>query len=255
MFDSEWGTTLIAVVALGSFWIHMLLIAGAAWLDWRDLGRLGRAAVQTGVVRSGRGPDRALARNVVAQIGRSKGDGVIHFSDASHRSELFGGVVELDGGRELELGPSTELAVWPALDRRRRAAAGPESAATLKAAQASARRARGWARDVVVELGPGDRVFVAGRPEGPGMILAAIDPRRWIAGKRWLILGFVLADLALAAACTVLILWPPLFDWVSMLGAGAALGVFLGMQPVGVALQEAVRTPDRAYLRGRWSAG
>jgi hypothetical protein len=56
----------------------------------------------------------------------------------------------------------------------------------------------------------------------------------------------------LAAACTVAILWPPLFGWISGLGAAAALGLFLGVQPVGVALRDAVRTPDRAYLRGRW---
>jgi hypothetical protein len=47
-------------------------------------------------------------------------------------------------------------------------------------------------------------------------------------------------------------LWTPMFGLVSMLGAAAALGVFLGVQPLGVAVNEAVRTPDRAYLRGRW---
>jgi hypothetical protein len=59
---------------------------------------------------------------------------------------------------------------------------------------------------------------------------------------------------AVAAACTLVAVWPPLFDGVSMLGAGAALGFFLGVQPLGVSLNESTRTPDRAYLRGTWMA-
>ena len=62
----------------------------------------------------------------------------------------------------------------------------------------------------------------------------------------------ILAELLVAGLCTVLVLWPPVFGWVSMLGAAASLGFFLGVQPLGVSLNEAVRTPDRAYLRGSW---
>ncbi|MFO7567238.1 MAG: hypothetical protein R6X02_31630 [Enhygromyxa sp.] len=248
----ELSRELIGAVALGFFWVHTLLIAGAAWLDFRALGRLGRAPVRAGIVRSGQGPGGALGRNVVEQIGRSKGDGVIHFSDAAHRSELFGGVVELDEGGELELGPlgEGEIAVWPAAARRLEVAA-PESPEAITAALSEARRARGFARRVEVGIDPGDRVFVV-EQDGAPRIVTAVDPRRWIASKRGLIGGFIIAELALAGACTSAILWPPLFDWVSMLGAAAALGLFLGVQPIGVALQDAVRTPDRAYLRGRW---
>ena len=252
------ATQIIAALALGLFWIHTLLIAAAACLDFRELGRLGRgrlgrgrlprARVRAGVVRSGRGPAGVLARNVVEQVGRGKGDGVVHFSDAGHRSEVFGGVVELDG-HELELSASMDIAVWPDLDHRAQAAA-RDSASLDDGARDSARRARGWPRSVEVAIGPGDRVFVVG-PDSEPTIIAAIDPRRWIAGKRLLIVGFVFAELALAVGCTVLMLWPPLFDWVSMIGAAAALGLFLGVQPIGVAVQDAVRTPDRAYLRGR----
>jgi hypothetical protein len=243
---------LIGAVALGFFWIHILLIAASAWLDARALGRLARGAVRVGIVREGRGPGGALARNVVEQIGRSKGDGVIHFSDAAHRSELFGGVVELDGGGELELHPATDVAVWPDPERRLEAAA-PASADIVAAAQIEARRARGWPHAVTVAIGERERVFVVEREPGEPSIVAFVDPRRWIARKRGLIVGFVLAELALAGACTVAILWPPLFGgWINMLGAAAALGFFLGVQPLGVAVRDAVRTPDRAYLRGRW---
>lgn len=241
---------IIGAVALFFFWLHILLIAGAAWLDGRKLAALVRGRVRAGVVRSGRGPGRALACNVVEQIGRSKGDGVIHFSDAGHRSELFGGVIELDDGSELALEPATELAVWPAAQRRREAAAA-DSAERIASAAVEARRARGWARSVGVTIGQGERVFVLER-DGQPRVVASMDPRRWVARKRGLIGGFVLAELALASACTIAILWPPLFDWVSMIGAASALGLFLGAQPIGVAVQEAVRTPDRAYLRGRW---
>jgi hypothetical protein len=250
----ELSRELIGAVALGFFWIHTLLIAGAAGLDFRALGQLRRGTIRVGIIRSGRGPGGALARNAVEQIGRSKGDGVIHFSDAAHRSELFGGVIEIDpgaqGGTELELAPSEDAVIWPAIERRLEAAA-PESAEVIAAAQAEARRARGFARTVDVALGPGDRVFIVER-DGTPIIVSAVDPRRWVASKRFLIAGFVLAELVLAAACTTAILWPPLFDWTSMLGAAAALGLFLGVQPLGVAVQDAVRTPDRAYLRGHW---
>ncbi|HLT38340.1 MAG TPA: hypothetical protein VK034_18770, partial [Enhygromyxa sp.] len=227
---------------------------GSAWLEFRALGRLVRGPIRTGIVRSGLGPGGALARNVVEQIGRSKGDGVIHFSDAGHRSELFGGVIELDsldqGGAALELPPAADVAIWPAGERRL-AAAVAESAEAIAAVQGEARRARGWPRTVEVTIDPGERVFVVERDGSPS-IIAAVDPRRWVAIKRGLIVGFIVAELALAAACTTAILWPPLFDWISMLGAGAALGLFLGVQPIGVAVSDAVRTPDRAYLRGRW---
>lgn len=246
----ELSRELLGAIALGFFWIHMLLIAGSAWLDFRALGRLRRAPIRAGVVRAGRGPAGALGRNVVEQIGRSKGDGVIHFSDTGHRSELFGGVVELDDGRELELDATADVAIWPATERRLQAAAA-ESTERIAAAQGEARRARGWPRKVEVAIAPGDRVFVVDGERGPS-IVAAVDPRRWLARKRWLIVGFVIAELALAGACTTAILWPPLFDWLSMLGAAAALGLFLGAQPIGVAVADAVRTPDRAYLRGRW---
>jgi hypothetical protein len=248
----ELSRELIGAVALGFFWVHTLLIAAAAWLDGRGLAKLTNGRIRAATVRSGLGPDDALACNVVEQIGRSKGDGVIHFSDAAHRSELFGGVVELDEGGTLELEPGTEVAVWP-IPQRRVEAAAPESAELVASAAIEARRARGWPRVVSVAITAGERVFMVER-EGIPSIISAIDPRRWLARKRWLIAGFVLAELALASACTIAIFWPPLFDWISMLGAAAALGLFLAVQPIGVAVRDAVRTPDRAYLRGRWDA-
>lgn len=248
---------LMAALALAVFWVHVLLIAGSAALDLRELLRLGgrmRRGLWAGTVARGDGPNGWFAKNVVVQIGRGRGDGRVHFSDAAHRSEVFGGVVELDDGA-IECA-AVEAAVWPDLERRRAAAEAP-SDGDIDRAQAQAKRAKGFEREVVSAIGVGDRVWIAGQRHegrvGEVFVIAASDPRRWLASRCWLIVGFIIGDLAIAAACTVAATWAPMFGIVSMLGAAAALGFFLGVQPLGVTVNEAVRTPDRAYLRGGWS--
>lgn len=288
----ELSREIMAGLALAVFWIHALLIAAAAGQDLRALARLRRAlarlpsaaaGLRDGAVgllevtiREGAGPDDALARNVLEQVGRGKGDGKVHFSDSARRSEVFGGLVELDDGTQLRV-EAGEGAVWPEAGERSCAAArAPEL--EFAAVEAQARRAKGYRREVQCELGPGRRAWIAGRlreaggwtvepaipPVGAGvgrgvagepvLLIAAIEPRRWLARRCWLIVAFIVAELALAAGCTVVALWPPLFGWVSMVGAAAALGFFLGVQPLGVTLNEASRPPDRAYLRGTWTA-
>ncbi|MCA9684831.1 MAG: hypothetical protein KC457_21790 [Myxococcales bacterium] len=275
--------SVMGALALGFFWIHTLLIAGAALMDLRALSTLRRrlrpltladGAVGLAKVRSrgiGRGPSGELACNRVRQVGRSKGDEHIHFSDACHESEIYGGEVDVLGDvAEIVGGESGQ--VWPDLQVRRRMAAN-EDADMVRAVIPEARRGRGWTRTVEVTLGerPDQSLWVfarlrrhGGRAEpvrwrllpiedaGVPLLLAADDPRAWIRSKQVLIVAFVVAELLVAGLCTVLVLWPPVFGWVSMLGAAASLGFFLGVQPLGVSLNEAVRTPDRAYLRGSW---
>jgi hypothetical protein len=248
---------LMAAFALAVFWVHVLLIAGAAALDLRDLSRLRagmRRGLWAGTVRRGDAANGLFARNVVAQVGRGKGDGRVHFSDSAHRSEVFGGLVELDGQGVVECS-AVDAPVWPDLERRA-AAARASADADLAKIEGQARRAKGWEREIVGALAVGDRVWIAGalrdgRIEDV-LVVSAIDPRRWLAGRCWLIVAFIVADLGVAAGCTLAAVWPPMFGIVSMLGAGAALGFFLGVQPIGVTVKEAVRTPDRAYLRGTW---
>jgi hypothetical protein len=251
----ELNRELIGGIALALFWLHSLLIAAAALREFGLLGRLGVDRSQAGVVRSGRGEGGRLAAHVVEQIGRSKGDGVVHFNDSGRRSELFGGVIALADGTEITLAPGAEVAVWPTRAAQA-AAAAPASPEAVTEAASQARRGRGCTRTVTVGLAEGDRVFVIPAGEGPGphapIVLSAVDPRAWLTSKRALILAFVVGEITLAGACTVLALWPPLFDTISMIGAAAALGLFLAVQPVGVDVQDRVRTPDRAYLRGRW---
>jgi hypothetical protein len=251
---------LMAAFALAVFWVHVLLIAGAAGLDLRELLRLRagmRRGLWVGTVRRGDGVGGLFARNVVAQVGRGKGDGRVHFSDSAHRSEVFGGLVELDAKHAgLVECVAVEAAVWPDLDRRA-ASARMSSDVDLGKVEGQARRAKGWEREIVGALAVGDRVWIAGQLQdgriGEVLVVSAIDPRRWLARHCWLIVAFIVAELGVAAGCTLAAVWPPMFGIVSMLGAGAALGVFLAVQPIGVTVKEAVRTPDRAYLRGSWS--
>ena len=271
----ELSRELMAGLALAVFWIHTLLIALAAVKDLRELAAMRRGLRELdspreglGLIRAriveGAGPEATLARNVVAQVGRGKGDGKVHFSDADHRSELHGGLVELASGERLRLDAGPAM-VWPDLDERSRLAA-PSSPDHIAEVVPQARRGKGWKREVEVALGPGSEVWIGGRfsqaeagwrvePDaalGDRVLVAGIEPRAWLRGRNLLIAAFVFGTLSLAGVCTALALWPPVFGLLSMLGAAAALGFFLGVQPLGVTLNEQVRTPDRAYLRGTW---
>jgi hypothetical protein len=116
---------LMAALALALFWVHVLLVAGSAAMDLRELlrlrGRL-RRGLHAGTVRRGDGPDGAFAKHTVMQIGRGRGDGRVHFSDAAHLSEVFGGALELEQGIGREQGvvecAAVEAPVWPDLARR-----------------------------------------------------------------------------------------------------------------------------------------
>lgn len=254
----------MAAIALGLFWIHVLLIAAAALADLRELGRLRRRLRDCRVaeVRSARGPGGLLARNCVAQLGRLDrrgGPPQIHFHDRSHTSEVFGGTLALAEGNELSLAPTLggQAEVWPDLARRAEQAGRVDPQAFGPAVEAAG-KAKGFEHTVETAIRVGDRVWVAGRIEGDRvvpdhtLILALADPRAWLERARLLVVGFVLADVLVAGLCTLLALWPPHFGWISMLGAAGALGWFLGVQPIGVTVHDAVRTPDRAFLRGSW---
>lgn len=254
---------MMGALALGLFWIHVLLIAAAALADLRKLGALARrvAAGSWAEVESARGPQGLLARQWVEQLGRlarRAGPREILFHDRAHHSEVFGGVLRTSTGT-LELAPAAgdRAAVWPSLDERARRAAQPEPA-RFDAAASAAAKAKGFEREVETRIEVGARVWVAGRVDegtlqpAPDVIVSLADPRPWLARARMLVIGFVLLDVGVAALCTLLALWSPLFGPISMLGAAGALGWFLGVQPLGVEVHDRVRTPDRAFLRGSW---
>ena len=53
---------------------------------------------------------------------------------------------------------------------------------------------------------------------------------------------------------TALVFTGPLFGLVSTLGGALGLAQFLGVQPLGVALRDAVTAPDRAVVHHDWAA-
>ncbi len=273
----EASPEIMGSLALGFFWIHTLLIVAAAGQELRRL-RLLRARLRplpeledrrAGLLRlevvRGAGPQGQIADNRVTQVGRSKGDGTLWFSDAAHASQVYGGELlwRESGGAEVAISVDGDQsgAAWVSAQTRERAAqlGGPEQFAV---AEVQAKRGGGWKREVLTSVGGGDCVWIAGTLHrdaeggwsicaGPdGLLVADCDPRVWAVGRRRLGAAFIIVSLALAGVCTALMFWPPVFGVVSTLGALAGLGYFLGLQPVGVSLAEAMRTPDRAYLRG-----
>ena len=268
---------LMGPLALAILWVTTLLVAAAAWkeitalLAWRRRlvaldGDEGAGLVRARVTQ-GAGPGGALAVQRVEQVGRAatQDDGgrrVILFSDRSAVGEVFGGTAARDGsGAVITVEADASAEVWiPAAELAARGACASDE--VFDRAYTDAKKARGFAR--AVEGAATGEVFLFGqlRPMGKGLALApakpggllvaTFDPRPWVARKLALAALFLAGELALAAACTAVALWPPHFGLVSTLGGAACLLFFLLVQPAGTALRDAMRLPSRAWLRGRW---
>ena len=234
---------LMGALCLGVLWVTALLVAAAAWQDFRDLRAIVKRARKMieGVVQSSSRGD--LAEWSVEQTGRATDDDAIAFHDRSFRSEVLGGKVG-----DTEIAASTTAEVW--IDEKaREEAAGCGDVTTYDAAHAIARKAKGFARTVRVRIRAGQRVWVV----GSGEIVATFDPRAWASRKSLLVLAFIPAELALCAAATRLALSLPRFGTMSIIGAVACIAFFLGVTPVAVTLRESVRRPHEAFLRTVWS--
>jgi hypothetical protein len=238
----------MGLLALGILWANTLLIAAAAGQQLRDLLR--RRAALAGVVRGrvarGDGPGGAIAVHRVAQVGRAaEGGDVILFHDRGASGEIFGGVVETADG-PIAIAPHADAEVW--LSRAEIVDAGAcASAAAFDEAHAAARRARGFTRTIEARLTSGQEVFVHGRA-----LVATLDPRPALARRAALAAAFIVGAILLAAACTAVALWPPIFGRISTLGGALCLLFFLLVQPAGTALRDAVLVPSRAIVRGAW---
>jgi hypothetical protein len=230
----------MGTLCLGVLWVTALLVAAAAWQDFRDLRAIvkrGRKMIE-GVVKGG-----DFAEWSVEQTGRATEDDAIAFHDRAFHSEVFGGTV---GDREIAASATAE--VW--IDERARVeAASCGDVTTYDAAHALARKAKGFARTVRVRIRAGQRVWVIGEAE----IVCTFDPRAWASRKSLLVLAFIPIELALCAAATRLAFSVPHFGTMSIVGAVACIAFFLGVTPVAVALRESVRRPHEAFLRTVWS--
>lgn len=247
----------VATLALAAFWVNTLLIAGAGWQTYAGLRRryapclaLGTGLVR-GTVAVGHGPGGAIAALRVRQVGRTNGRGPLLLHDRSREGVVHGGEVATDGGA-IALAPGTDAEVWLADATRARAAACPD-AETLAAARQAGVRAAGWEREVVVPLAVGSQIWLGGQV-GSRRVLADFDPRRWQTRASWLTAALVVGVVAAAAGCTVLCLWPPVFGWVSEVGALAALVGFNLFQLLGKLHAEAIRPPQAQGLGGTWKA-
>jgi hypothetical protein len=246
----------MAGLALAVFWVHMLLMAADAIVQWRSVRQLGArlraGGLVAGQVESGRGPEGVLAEQRTEQRGRSKGDGVIHFHDRAHESEVFGGSVKLDDGSLIDLPAASGdgVQVWPSRELRSELA-GPSSKEAFDEVYGAAQKARGWTRVVRVPVRAGDRVWVLPDPETP--LIAATDPRGWTRQRGAMVLGFVSVHLVLSAACTAAAVWPPMYDTVSKIGAFVSFVYFMQIQDFTRILRERLRPPSRAFLRGEWT--
>jgi hypothetical protein len=240
---------MMGALALAILWVTTLLIAAAALKELGPLRAVRRRAWERGVVARGDGPGAAIAVRRVEQVGRATDAGEVHFSDRAYTGEIFGGAVTLDSGGELAIEPTREAEVWPSASALAGATSPPDGDA-LGAALALAKKPKGLPRSVEARLGVGDVVFVA--PGAP--TVSAIDPRAWAAKKAALVVAFTVAEISAAALATAVALVPPAFGLVSKIGGALCLAFFLGVQPLGTAVREAVRAPSRAALRGVWKS-
>lgn len=240
------GVAALAIVALNA----LLVAAHAAAEARRHLAsRRALGTVQVGVARG------ELAAHEVEQVGRALdgGEMAIAFTDRVFRSEVIGGVVDIDGRAVRVVGAAGAL-VWPLVARQREAAALPDDA-TFEATHAKARGPRGATVVVRTTVRAGDQVWLAGEREGDELratVVALRDPRAFHASAAARELALAVVELAVFAALAALALWPPAFGTVSTVGGVLLLAYFLLVQPAGVWVEDALRPPPVAFLRGEW---
>jgi hypothetical protein len=268
---------IMGALALAILWVNTLLVAavalkqaGAHLRRRRALAPIEPGKPGEGIFRAtveeGSGDAGAIARWELSQIGRAGaeegGRRTIHFGDRTFDAAVLGGVVSA-GGERVHV-PAGAGEVWPGRGEVIAAAAcsGQERFAAVFE---EARKARGHARRVRVDLAEGRTVWIAGevRRDGgelslragdrAGLLVSAIDPRAWLRWAATLGVLFAIAEVIAAAIVTALVLVPPIFDgWTSKIGGALGLAFFLGVQPLGTMVRDAVREPGRAFVRGRW---
>jgi hypothetical protein len=270
---------LLGALCLALLWANALLVAVAAWKELGALRTFGArmlplAAEASGVglieakVDHGVGMDGAFATHAIRQVGSSLevGGPRIVFRDRTHESCVKGGILRAGHGR-LHVAPDAERAVvWTSARAREQASACADPSA-FDAAYDAARAAQGFARTVETLLREGDDIFVWGEVTGEGdarvlrapgggdLLVAAEDPRVFVARKSRLIVSFVVCELLTCALCTRLATWAPSFGRVSTIGAVLCLGFFLAVTPIGVWVRDRCRPPSRAFLNGVWIRG
>lgn len=226
----------MGLLALGSLWLHTLLVTLAGLRAARGLARrLGDAWAHT--------REATLAAGMVqlraTRLGRPRDDGALQVVGQVVETRVRGVYLGI-GEAALAVPEGAEL--WAARPvPRPPPPAGPDLGA----------RPRTWVDEwtlragaplfVVADLGPEG---LRARPgQGGRVLLSTEDPRRVLGGRLLLLLGGHLAGVGLVAGVSALALHAPFVSPLSTVGALAALGVFLGILPLGTALRDATRLP------------
>lgn len=238
---------------LGVVWLNTLLVvahvwqtAGAVRTDVATLGPIVRARV----IDAGQGG--ALAELRVAQIGRAittSGPERVLFTEASRTATVHEGVVEIEGARaRVEAGDAVRVWVLSGVPSRGDVA--------FDEAFAAASTNKGLSSAVALRAGAeGQEVWLAGAREDDVIRVRLVsdrDPHAVAASARAQALGFAVVALALLVGITALALVRPWFSGWSTLGGALAVAYFLAVQPLAVALREAMGPPDQRLVGGVW---
>lgn len=258
----------MGLLALGVLWVNTALVLAVAL---RQLGNVlalarrlralrARGELTSGVVEPREG---AFAVRRITQVGRAmttKGPDRILFTDGPQSFEVLGGAVKTDDGA-IEVAPAqpAESEVWID-DERARDGAACADAGEFEAAWRPASTFKGFSRDVALEVRAGDRVWVAGAREGDRLLpradapllVSLVDPIAFCASRARLLVAFVALATAALGLVTAAALWPPHFGPVSTAGGVLCVAYFLGIQPLGTAVRDAVKVPSRRLVGALW---
>jgi hypothetical protein len=232
----------VGAFALCAFWLEAVLVAAAAWQGVRELWRLrARAAdLWVGEVAEVEGPAGELACHEVSQLGRGLESGAVAFRDVSYTSAVSGGALRAATGELFRVPAGARYAVWVAGHTTERLDA-------REAAWAAACSPAGLSRTLSGTVRIGERVFLGGDSSSGEGILASFNPRPWLRARLGVSMTFICGELTACAAATALTLWPPAWGPVCTAGGVLCLVLFLAITPLGVALRDWCRTPDRAF--------
>ncbi len=260
---------ILGLLALWILWLNAGLVMAVALrqlgnlraLRRRMLAAAGRGELVVGTAEPADGQRFAVRR--IAQTGRAmtvQGPDRILFTDGPQSFEILGGPVRMaDGVVEVAAAPPVLSEVWVAPERAAQEVA-CGGLAEFDEAWRKANTSKGLTRDVEVAVRAGDPVWVLGARAGDRLeatedaplVVSMVDPLEFCASRARLVTLFLLGSIVVLAGVTVLALWPPHFGLVSTLGGVLGVAYFLGIQPLGTAVRDAVKTPARRPVGALW---
>ena len=259
-FQREW----MGLLGLGIVWTNTGLILAKAILDQRKRDRFfselrGAGGFKPVSLQS----FTSLPFLRIEQGVKTKGDKQLYFHD---RARFCGGeAILLDGSgleyefkfeeNELDSESPSNIEVWlePA---RVRVEANRLDSEFFAENRKQALSIKGARRMLNVSLSEASQLWffkAASEDSGLPTILSEVDPGRWLSRARLKTTLFIMISLVLLVAATALCFIDPFDSLTSKLGGIALLAYFLGIQPIGVQLEEALRYPPFQLIHGIWT--